>query len=113
MIDRDKIEKGFRKWCYQSYLPNDHEPIYSAKTLANYFFGESEYQTRKLLKELEAMGYVMKDYEGGIDEEGYPHCYHGWNLTVKALETEIGKEEEKNANCYIENWLHSGCKEEE
>ena len=29
------------------------------------------------------LGYVTYEHFGGIDEEGFPHCYHGWSLTQK------------------------------
>jgi len=28
-------------------------------------------------------GYVIHEYSGGIDDEGFPHCTHGWILTRK------------------------------
>lgn len=111
-MDRDKIEKGFRKWCYCAWLPDYHEPIFSIKYLSKNFFYDTEYKTRKLIKKLESMGYVTKNYEGKTDEEGYPHCYHGWSLTVKALDTEIGKEERKKVDQYIDNLISGDCMED-
>lgn len=31
-------------------------------------------------------GYVSHVYEGGCDDEGFPHCTHGWVLTHKWIE---------------------------
>lgn len=73
------------------YAPN----IYSVPTLAR-ATEETKYRIRKLLKELEAEGFVKKTYEGGIDEDGYPHCYHGWSITAKTQKTEMYRE------CYEE-----------
>lgn len=69
--------------------------IYSIPHLSSYL-KETKYHIRKLMKELEADGLVRKTYEGGIDEDGYPHCYHGWSITRKAKETDMYKK------CYKE-----------
>lgn len=40
--------------------------------------------TRDTLKYLQdRCGYVKHVYEGGCDDEGFPHCTHGWVLTKK------------------------------
>lgn len=31
-------------------------------------------------------GYVRHDYEGECDDEGFPHCTHGWSLTKKWID---------------------------
>lgn len=31
-------------------------------------------------------GYAKHVYEGGIDDEGFPHCTHGWILTQKWID---------------------------
>lgn len=31
-------------------------------------------------------GYVEKTYYGGCDDEGFPHCTHGWELTKKWID---------------------------
>lgn len=69
--------------------------IYSVPHLSRHT-GETKYHIRKMLKELEADALVTKTYEGGIDDDGYPHCYHGWSITRKAEETEMYK------RCYKE-----------
>lgn len=73
------------------YDPN----IYSIPRLSRRL-GKTKYRIHKLLKELEKDGAVMKAYEGGIDEDGYPHCYHGWCITEQTLDTDMYKE------CYKE-----------
>lgn len=42
--------------------------------------------TLSTLNYLKRCGYVNHFYEGGIDDEGYPHCTHGWGLSKKWLE---------------------------
>ena len=39
--------------------------------------------TLATLNYLKEKGYVAHYYEGGIDDEGFPHCTHGWVLTKK------------------------------
>ena len=70
--------------------------IYSIPLLSK-LTGETKYRIRKLIKELESDGLVTKTYEGGIDEDGYPHCYHGWSITSKTIGTEMYKKCEKEA----------------
>lgn len=74
------------------YDPN----IYSIPSLAERM-GETKYAIRKCMKALEADGLVSKTYEGGIDEDGYPHCYHGWSITRKTRESDLYKKCEKEA----------------
>lgn len=38
------------------------------------------------LNYLKKCGYVTHFYEGGIDDEGFPHCTHGWGLSKKWIE---------------------------
>ena len=42
--------------------------------------------TLKTLHYLADKGIVAKTYYGDIDDDGYPHCYHGWILTAKGRE---------------------------
>lgn len=39
--------------------------------------------TLETLNYLKKCGYVNHFYEGGIDDEGFPHCTHGWSLSKK------------------------------
>lgn len=56
------------------------------------------------LHHLEKIGLAMKGYYGDIDDEGLPHCKHGWFLTKKAQEVyketyeELKKAEMKKIN---------------
>lgn len=73
------------------YDPN----IYSIPSLSR-SMGETKYAIRKCMKELEADGLVRRAHDGGIDEDGYPHCYHGWSITEKTVNTDLYK------RCYKE-----------
>ena len=42
--------------------------------------------TLATLNYLKKCGYANHYYEGGIDDEGFPHCTHGWGLSKKWLE---------------------------
>lgn len=41
-------------------------------------------ETLKYLRD--EKGYTKHVYEGGIDDEGFPHCTHGWILTQKWID---------------------------
>ena len=70
--------------------------IYSIPRLSKEL-SQTKYSIRKLIKELEADEAVAKTYDGGIDEDGYPHCYHGWSITKKTKNTVMYKQCEKEA----------------
>lgn len=70
--------------------------IYSIPRLSK-DLSQTKYSIRKLMKELEADGAVSKTYDGGIDEDGYPHCYHGWGITKQTRNTDMYKQCEKEA----------------
>ena len=42
--------------------------------------------TRDTLRYLEGEGLVARSHYGEIDDEGYPHCWHGWVMTAKGKE---------------------------
>lgn len=88
--------------CKQTaVIPFRYDPnIYSIPDLSR-CLNETKYRIRKLMKELEADGAVAKTYDGGIDEDGYPHCYHGWCITKKTMNTDMYKQCEKEA---LEEW---------
>ena len=54
---------------------------------------------RKTIHALEEEGLLRKGHYGDIDDEGFPHCVHGYYLTKKAKELprykEIKEEEER------------------
>lgn len=82
-----------------------YEPkLYSIPRLAR-DSGVSKYRIRQLIKKLEADGMVRKTFEGGIDDEGFPWCIHGWGLTKKACDTDLYKQCDKEASEYADNWL--------
>lgn len=43
---------------------------------------------RKTARKLEEEGLIVKGHFGGITDEGYPYCRHGYYLTEKARKTE-------------------------
>ena len=45
-------------------------------------------------------GYVEKTYEGGCDDEGFPHCNHGWSLTLKWIDENREKYEARQKEEY-------------
>ena len=47
---------------------------------------------RESLEELVNEGLVAKAYYGEIDDDGYPHCWHGWEITAKAHELDEYKQ---------------------
>ena len=47
---------------------------------------------RETLQELVSDGLVVKTYYGECDDEGFPHCWHGWGLTDKARELDEYKQ---------------------
>ena len=77
--------------------------IYSIPHLAR-CLNESKYRIRKLMKELEADGAVRRSYDGGIDDDGYPHCYHGWSITKKTYDSELYKKCDKEAIAEFEKF---------
>lgn len=77
-------------------IPFGYDPnIYSIPNLSK-CLNQTKYRIRKLMKELEADGAVVKTYDGCIDEDGYPHCYHGWGITEQTRNTDMYKQ------CYKE-----------
>lgn len=43
---------------------------------------------RETARYLEKQGYIQKGHYGGIDDEGFPYCVHGYYLTDKARKLE-------------------------
>ena len=65
---------------YGSWLPTSAKSIALRARLP-------EKLTRETLKYLQdERGYVKHVYEGGCDDEGFPHCTHGWVLTKKWID---------------------------
>lgn len=96
MLTKDDLLLYLCKATAQVPVGGYESNIYSIPSLARRM-GETQYSVRKCMKALEADGLVHKTYEGGIDEDGYPHCYHGWSLIQRAMETEMYKHCEKEA----------------
>lgn len=83
-----------------SYDPN----IYSIPHISREL-NVSGYKIRKLMKELAADGLVKRAYDGGCDEDGYPHCYHGWRITRKVVDSELYKKCAEEAKAEFEKIL--------
>lgn len=59
-------------------------------------------------------GYVRHDYEGGCDDEGFPHCTHGWSLTKKWIDENKERYEKAQQEEYkrIDEQLRGGQEDE-
>lgn len=57
---------------------------------------------RKTLNRLAEEGYVYKGHYGSIDDDGYPHCLHGWYVTKKTEEMPLYREYEKQEYARID-----------
>lgn len=62
--------------------------VYSAPHLSRQL-GVSVYKIRNLMHQLVSDGLVRRGYSGGMDEDGGIHCYHGYEITEKAKQTEL------------------------
>jgi hypothetical protein len=58
---------------------------------------------RKLVEE----GYLVKGHEGGMDEDGIVHCYHGYYITEKARELDKWKVLYDQEMAYLNKTLNS------
>ena len=63
---------------------------------------------RETLQELVNDGLVVKTYYGECDDEGFPHCWHGWGLTDKARELDEYKQAWEEECRKIERGFESG-----
>lgn len=94
----------FRKLCETAVGVCICSPILSIPALSR-ILNTSTYAVRKHIKSLVSKELVALDYDGGIDEDGYPYCYKGYCITDKALETEIYKKENEREMKYIDELL--------
>lgn len=94
----------FRKLCETAVRVCICSPILSVPALSR-ILNTSTYAVRKHIKSLVSKGLVALGYDGGINEDGYPHCYKGYYITGKAFETEIYKEEYEREMKYITELL--------
>lgn len=94
----------FRVLCKQSVCSLPYSDVTSVPTLSK-ILNATKYKIRKCIKNLERQGLVALDHVGGIDDDGYPHCYKGYCITDKALETEIYKKENEREMKYIDELL--------
>lgn len=61
---------------------------------------------RKTLRALADDGWVFKDHYGGIDDEGFPYCIHGWSCTKKTRRLDIHREMQKAEYVKIDKMMH-------
>lgn len=67
--------------------------------------GISVWKVRRIMKRLEAEGYVVKDHVGGWDEwTGNLYCIHGYSITQKAADTDWWKNKRKLEEEEIRKW---------
>lgn len=82
----------------------------SAKQIANNLKIPVEL-ARETARYLEKKGYIKKTHYGGMDEEGYPYCIHGYGLTDKARQMEMWKVLHDQEVAYLNNEvLNETCK---
>lgn len=105
MMTKDEL---FEWLCEATAVISDGAHIYSITHIAK-CTGNTEYRIRKLMHELRDDGLVERDYWGGLsDWDWMVHCYHGWSLTEKALDTELYKEYDKKAIAEMNEFLNGG-----
>lgn len=70
---------------------------------------------RKTSKKLAEEGLLVRGHEGGISDEGYPYCHHGYYLTQKARDTysEYYSEMKKQEYEYINGMLKESTNEQD
>lgn len=103
---KTRMLESFMKYdvacCHGSWFP------VSAKQVA-YNLKMPLQLARDTAKHLEENGYIVKSYYGGMDEEGYPYCIHGYYLTDKARQMERWKVLHDAEVAYIENDILEGA----
>ena len=83
------------KWiCEEDAAICNHPYVYPCSWCAE-VTGIPVKKVRKIMKQLEAEGYVVKDYEGGWDEwNGKLYCIHGYSVTEKGRQTKYWQEKD-------------------
>lgn len=104
MIHTINVFKTMCEWSANIYL---HSDVHSIRHIAKHL-EVSQYQVTKHIHRLRKYGLVKRAYDGGIDEDGQPHCYHGWSLTEKGASTKTYKKEYKKDVEYINDLLRKG-----
>lgn len=89
-------EQVFAVLCMAAQSPGGlYDPgIRSVHDIANQLMA-SEYQTRKCVRQLVNDGLAKVEHSGGIDDDGYPHCYHGFAITKAATQTQTYRDADK------------------
>lgn len=89
-------EEVFEFYCEQFCNLQGHT-VASVRHAANCLCA-TEYNIRKCVKQLVNDGLLERDYEGGMDDEGMVHCYHGFSLSEKGLQTKTYKRVRKQSD---------------
>ena len=63
---------------------------------------------REACRNLVSEGFLVKGYEGGMDDDGCVHCYHGYYITDKARQLEKWKTLNEQEIAYINNMNREG-----
>jgi predicted transcriptional regulator len=98
--------------CYYSFVPAPNDWMFTSKTLMNLTaagFDElhiSRYKARKYLRSWEQQGLVAKTHYGCQDDDGNVHCYHGYEVTQKLLDTAIGEQAKVDVNKEVQKWIN-------
>lgn len=96
--DRDKCLKC---WCELSARIDNSSNTIPCTSISK-ITGISKEVVRKIAKELERDGYIVKEHDGGFDEDsGRVYCIHGYCITNKGMELEWYKDKYKKE---IEYW---------
>lgn len=90
--------------CYCGYGCWIPVPI---KAIANNLHA-TERVVRETLRVLADDGLVVKTYYGECDDEGFPHCWHGWGLTDKARQLDEYKQAWEEECRKVERGFESG-----
>jgi hypothetical protein len=97
--------------CYYTYIPTPNDFMFTSKTIMHLQAAEfdelriTRYKARKYLRSWEAQGLIIKSHIGCQDEDGYVHCYHGYEVTGKLLNTAIGQRAKSDCDEMIDRQM--------
>lgn len=98
--DRDKCLKC---WCELSAMIDSSPDVIPCTSISR-ITGISKGAVRKIAKELERDGYIVKGHEGGFDKNScHVYCIHGYCITDKGTELEWYKNRYKQEVEYWDN----------
>ena len=106
LSDREKCLKWI---CEEDAAICNHPFVYPC-TWCSAITGIPVRKVRKIMKQLEAEGYVKKDSEGGYNDwADRIECIHGYSVTEKGRNTDYWKEQDRKEREWIENSLKEGA----